>query len=620
MFAAIIARKPPASPRDLADPDALLAALTPFTPADVAGCWENERALICHAAHHNTPASLHEATPQVCGRTGRVIAGWVRLDNREQLCATLRLTLRPELTDPQIILAAHAQWGDDCAGELEGDFSFLIFDPRNGRTFCARDAMGAKPLFYTVTDNHLMVATSAAAMRAAHGLALTPSAQWMALVVSYFNFADDRSAFEEVRKLPRAHRMTMEPDGAIDQRRYFDFDLSAPHATTRDPAWVGRYREAFDRAVEVRAPSAFLVGAESSGGLDSSSVVARLAEVLPHDRADFHTFAMVTNALEPAQLRALSALCDVPHPHVLLRPKMLGLGDAFTRSLKVLGHPPEHAQSLVYPAFYDQAQGLGIRTILSGFGGDEMVTGSAKHLADELHSRRAYRLLFAETEGRFPRNAARFAKRLARGVADPDQTVRRAMPEKLSVSCLRRGFLEDTGLANRIERWMCPERGELTLNTMAALEPGFRHAMSARLESCANFAGSYGIEYRYPLLDRQLIAQYLATPSIEKRHRGMGRYLHRRAMQGRIPDSIVWQQSKSMGRFIGGTLALDGGDPVPYEELARPLREIIDARAFERAGAMCQDKLRQHDADVLQIRFFMWQVRMIDAWLQNETA
>jgi len=167
---------------------------------------------------------------------------------------------------------------------------------------------------------------------------------------------------------------------------------------------------------------------------------------------------------------------------------------------------------------------------------------------------------------------------------------------------------------------MCPERGELTLNTMAALEPGFRHAMSARLESCANFAGSYGIEYRYPLLDRQLIAQYLATPSIEKRHRGMGRYLHRRAMQGRIPDSIVWQQSKSMGRFIGGTLALDGGDPVPYEELARPLREIIDARAFERAGAMCQDKLRQHDADVLQIRFFMWQVRMIDAWLQNETA
>jgi len=620
MFAAIIARKPPAAPRDLADPDALLAALTPFAPADVAGFWENERALICHAVHHNTGSSFHEAAPEICGRTGRVIAGWVRLDNREHLCATLRLPARPETTDPQIILAAHAQWGADCAGKLEGDFSFIIFDPRNGQTFCARDSMGAKPFFYAVTERHLMVASTAAAMRAAHGLDLTPSAQWMALVVSYFNYADDQSAFEEVRKLPRAHRMTMSADGAIDRQRYFDFDLAAPHASTRDPVWVERYREAFDRAVEVRAHSSFLIGAESSGGLDSSSIVARLAQVLPYDRADFHTFALITNADEPGQLRALSAMCDVQHPHVLLRPRMLAIDAAFDRALKVLGHPPEHAQSLIYPAFYGQAQALGIRTILSGFGGDEIVTNPAKHLADELHRRRDYRALFAETEGAFPRNAVRFARRIARGVADPDIAARRMTQRKLAIGCLRRDFLEDTGLGDRIDQWICPDRGDLTLNTMAALEPGFRHATPGRLEACGNFAASYGIEYRYPLLDRQLVAQYLATPSIEKRHRAMGRFLHRRAMQGRLPDSIVWQRTKAMGRFIGGNLAYDTTDSIAFEDLARPLRDIIDRAAFERAVALRGEGMREHDAGAALTLFFLWQVRMVNAWLLNGAA
>lgn len=617
MFAAIIARNPQASPREIADADALLGALAPFKPADAAGFWESERALICHALHHNTAPSQHEAAPEICGSTGKVIAGWVRLDNREDLCAALDLSPRPELTDPQIILAAHTRWGEDCARKLEGDFSFLIFDPRSAQTFCARDSMGAKPFYYVLTESHLVVATSVAALRAAKGLSLTPDTHWMALVASVFNFADDRAAYEQVRKLRRAHHMTLGPDGEIEQRQYFAFDLSAPHATVRDPVWVERYREAFDRAVDVRARSRFLIGAESSGGLDSASIVARLVDVLPHDRVDLHTFALVTNRKEPEQLLALSAMCNVLHTHILLRPKMLQTGDAFERTLRVLGHPPEHAQFLVYPGFYGQAEALGIRTMISGFGGDEMVTNSARHLLDELHHRGEYRTLLAEMKGPFPLAALRFARRMARGPADPDVTARAIMEAKLSVSCLRRDFLEDGGLRRRIDAWMCPERGELTLNTMAAFDPGFRHASSARLECSANFAGSYGIEYRYPLLDRELIAQYLATPSIEKRHRGMGRYLHRRAMHGRIPDSIVWQKSKSMGRFIGGRLELEKAPHLPFEELARPLQEIIDPRAFENAVGMCQAELKAPNDKVARTRLFLWQVQMLNAWLHG---
>ena len=96
MFAAVISRASRTPPHGFASGDDLLAALFPFTRPDVSGTWSDQRALIAHGVIHNTPESRHEHTPEVCAETGRVIASWVRLDNREGLCAQLKLPERPD--------------------------------------------------------------------------------------------------------------------------------------------------------------------------------------------------------------------------------------------------------------------------------------------------------------------------------------------------------------------------------------------------------------------------------------------------------------------------------------------------------------------------------------------
>ena len=69
-----------------------------------------------------------------------------------------------------------------------------------------------------------------------------------------------------------------------------------------------------------------------------------------------------------------------------------------------------------------------------------------------------------------------------------------------------------------------------------------------RLENCTLMAASYGIEYRWPLWDARLVQQYLSTPSIEKHGpRGIGRYLHRRAISGTVPERVAWKPAKDMG-------------------------------------------------------------------------
>ncbi len=620
MFAAIIVRAGGASPRDYASGEALLAALMPFTPADVSGIWQGERAIIVQAIWHNTPESLHERAPEICPDTGRVIASWLRIDNRDALCAALGLVCSAALTDPQIVLAAHRQWGTDCAARLEGDFSFVIYDPTSHETYCARDAIGARPLCYHLTDSHFIVATSVAVLRGIDRLKLTPSLRWSVQFALLRNFDRENAAYEGVKKLLAAHDMLVGPAGEAVTREYHRFDLAAPHAVKRDPIWVERYREAFERAVAVRARSAFLVGAESSAGLDSSSVLAQLAEVLPHSRDDLHCFGMALSDQEPEMLLLTSAMSDVRHTHILTRPEQLHIDAAFHRALTALGHPPEHWQMLAHPSFFEMGQSLGIRTLMSGYGGDEVVTSFADGLSVELHARGEYRALFAEMHGPLPMRIARFARQLWRGPADLDALLGGIVSNPVTMPCIRRDAMEQTGLADDFARWSNPKVGAMTVNKFADAWSGFRYARTARLESAAIFAATYGIDYRWPLLDRRLIAQYFATPSIEKRARDMGRYLHRRAVQGRVPGRIVWQKTKDMGGFIGGSFAASPPARIEFADLPPLLQSMIDDAAF--AGlqdALFSDQsMASHDQNRRIV--FLWQIRQLMAWLDPQAA
>jgi asparagine synthase (glutamine-hydrolysing) len=72
--------------------------------------------------------------------------------------------------------------------------------------------------------------------------------------------------------------------------------------------------------------------------------------------------------------------------------------------------------------------------------------------------------------------------------------------------------------------------------------------IAARLDNCTLMGASYGIDYRWPLWDVRLVQQYLSTPNIEKvGPRGVGRYLHRRAIDAVVPKRVAWKPSKDMG-------------------------------------------------------------------------
>ena len=105
-----------------------------------------------HLAFHVTPQSVNEKQPLVSDDGRLALVADVRLDNREELAGKLSITkerLR-ELTDPELLLLAYQEWGNDCARHLLGDFVFAVWDRQKRELFLARDPLGA----YSVSWRH----------------------------------------------------------------------------------------------------------------------------------------------------------------------------------------------------------------------------------------------------------------------------------------------------------------------------------------------------------------------------------------------------------------------------------------------------------------------------------
>ena len=582
MFVGLFALGTDRDARDLISADALAECFPDGMPSDKQGNWLSADAVMAGALLWNTAPSRAETVPEVCRRSGRVILSWARLDNRADVCAALGLTCSDALSDPQIILAAFDRFGEDCVERLDGDFSFVIFDPSDRSLFCGRDIMGARPLFYAVTDEFALVASSAAAIRATGLVALTPNTRWIVQTLAMSALEPESTAYNEIKRLPSAHSLTLSSQLPPVVRRCFAFRTDAPSASSRDPQWVERHRDLFHAAIERRAQSDFLVGAEYSAGLDSTSILSHLVHVLPHSRDQFHCFSDLASSGEAQLLLPPALRYDVRHTHVFARHNRLQLGADFEQSLDAVGYPIEHMQTLMHKPFLKMAQDLGIRTLISGFGGDEFATSGAGYVSWELLDRKEYRALLDMRKGSLPSRAVQLARmRFGRGRADAGDDMAQTLFGNLVNAPLRDGVAEDFGMAEHIKSLVDPMRGHRSQSEISAQSPYGTIAPMVRLESYTLFARQFGIEYRWPMLDRQLVQNYLLTPAIEKRYRQWGRYLHRRAMDGVVPDAINWNPDK----YLGDPVGVRESTPIPEKQevmaLSEPLASLVDQRRLE---------------------------------------
>lgn len=469
------------------------------------------------------------------------IDGWVRLDNAAELVQALGLAPKTH-SDIHLVLAAYQRWGRDCVDHLDGDFAFVIIDHRSQSAFAVRDPLGIRPLHYAVTPDLFVASPTAAVFDLFGDIDTSVRVEWLADYIHNMSGSWTQTALAGVNRLPPGHWLHVTGD-TVAENRYHSFDHTAPWEDTRDPRWLQAYREELLRAVSVRTEPTGLIGVETSGGIDSSTVLGVMAHSHPDRIADLHTFGFALLDDEPGYILETSLAHGVSHNHILTTTSQDP--QANLRAWRAIGYPAEHGNSVMHAPFYELSASLGIRTLHSGHGGDETVTNTGELALQELIDHRRYRQTLRDLPGPVALRPARLVKRLTRRPGEKSHLTA-PMLERLAMTPLTSEVVRERNLEERTKTAARFSAPHTTVNGFV-LNTRLSPMTSIRTTDCSLVAASYGVEYRWALLDRRLIQQYLHTPAVWKFGEGYGRYLHRRAIAGIVPDKVAWKLSKSMG-------------------------------------------------------------------------
>lgn len=550
-----------------------------------------------------------------------VISAWARLDNRDELADKLCISRQESMTlsTSALILRAWLKFGEACTEHLFGDFCFAIYDIQENRLFCARDQIGIKPFYYYHSDSVFVFSSSLTLFHRLPNLRIKPRLEWASrfLLNPILAMDFEKTAYHSLLKLPPAHQCRITTE-TMTKKRYFSFHTNKIQLKTSDD-YVALYREQLDAAIKNRAQVDHPLGSELSGGIDSSTVTAYAIKHYQRPLHDFHTFGFAYYEHEPQLILSVSQHFRIPMTYICCN---ISLFDADpVRQFTALGAPSLHSNAVTHEIFYDMAARQGVKTLLSGFGGDEFVTSLHGYLyLHELLKTKQYAQLYQTLPGNVVTRALRLLKytwnyRNKQGV----QSTRMAdaygkrWPEHVVADNLVQTYaLKAAHDAQGAFDYGYDDLDRFTLENRLA------PFVSTRTEECTLMAATYGIDYRWPLLDVRLIQSFLSIPTSEKYHRGIGRYLHKRAIANVVPKNIVAQNSKYMGKYIAQSIPKQitlNQDLHPALDMIVNMPKLLtqEKRLQE---CMKKDPAALHDAQLILVRQNINRVNALDAWLK----
>ena len=493
--------------------------------------------------------------------------------------------LRAELTgkgarfrtegDTEVLLHGWRAWGPGLLDRLNGMFAFALHDGDSGSLFLARDRFGVKPLHYVeLSDGSLAFASELKGLVAHPLLRRVPDITSVEDYLAYGYVPDDACLVAGVKKLPAAHFMLIERGKAVPPpRRYWD--ISFANRATGSAARLGE--ELLDRmraAVRSRMVADVSLGAFLSGGVDSSAVVALMAET---SRAAVTTCTIGFDEAghdERGHAAAVAARFATDH-HV----RVVAADDASLIDTLAVQFDEPFADASALATYQVCALARQHVTVaLSGDGADEAMAGYRRyrfHAAEErvrgLLPADLRRQAFGALGRWYPK--ADWAPRPLRAKAtlqalgmDGDEAYARAVgvtaPELRAglFSADARRSLNGHRAEDRYVAAMrgAPARDALDRAQYADIRIWLPGDILTKVDRTSM---AVGLEAREPLLDHRLVEFAATLPASMRLRGGTGKWLMKRSLEHHLPRDILYRQKAGfvtpVSAWFRGPLAED---------------------------------------------------------------
>ena len=283
-------------------------------------------------------------------------------------------------SDTEVILEGFAEWGDLVWPKLEGMFAVAIWDHGSRTLHLARDPLGIKPLFYSIQNGGLAFGSEMKTLFPVPGLSFTPDAS---AVDSYFGFGHvlaEGTIYQEIKKVEPGCWMSFGADAVIRIERYWRLEFHT-NRTLSEEEWISGFRSQFLSTVERHLVSDVPLGAFLSGGIDSSAVVAAMAQVTTEP---VQTFTIGFSDPRYDESRYAARIAE--HLGCRHQCRVIEVESAST-ILPILAScfDEPFADSSAIPTWYvSRLAAERVKVALSGDGGDELFAGYTRHKSEKM--------------------------------------------------------------------------------------------------------------------------------------------------------------------------------------------------------------------------------------------
>lgn len=515
-------------------------------------------------------------------------------------------------TDTEVILAAYDEWGFDCLERFVGMFAFGLWDAARQRLWLVRDRVGKKPLYYASEGGRLTFASELKALTADPAFSRRIDRTALGLYLRWGYVPAPLSIYQQVRKLPPAHYLVAEA-GQTSVHRYWDplhclTPASEGAGSMDEQAAEARLDELLGLAVAQRRIADVPLGAFLSGGIDSSLIVALMAEQ-SDSPVSTHTIRFANPEYNEADHAAAVARHLGTEHHEMLCDETQLL-DVVPRLPGMFDEP--FADSSAIPTFLvSQATRRDATVALSGDGGDELFFGYPRYLyyADSgwaLNLPRPLRKGAAAIARRAP---TRRLRRIA-DVLDDDGDDYARMVALMGVETTRAltgaAVAAPPAYADALARIGTRPREE-----RPPILDFFSYLPDDILVKVDRASMAVSLEVRSPFLDHRVVEFALGLPHSLKRRGGSTKWLLRRLLEKRVPRALIDRPKMGFG--------------VPLRDwFAGPLRTPMDAYcagpAYEAVGldpAPLRRMWDEYKAGARHRPDLIWQAFSLAAWADH---
>jgi len=489
----------------------------------------------------------------IAGGDGRfLLVADLRLDNRLALARQLDIPTHQleTLCDANLLMIAYEKWREAAIDKLRGDFAFALWDAKYEKLILARDHVGSRPFFYYHRAGLTVFSSMPKGIYTLPDIPKKINLEFVEQTLLHASLEGENSYFDSISRVRPGHYAILSRNGC-KQIRYWAAG-TRPLKLRNHSEYVEAVKEQFDKAVSVRLRGANNVASHLSAGLDSSSVTTSAARALEQSGGRVSAYTAVpaneyvdesssaTNRIiDEGEHAAKAAALYTNIDHQLVPTNDISMFKDLDRMTYLQDMPIANLCNAKWMVEISElARKAGHTVFLTGQMGNMSFSYNGQHFLVELLR-----------SGKFLHLARNLIAMGKKDYLNPVSQFRSAVMNSLPVS-VQRSWRRARGGENFLaasKQLLSKERSRATARASNRVDDILWSIDRGELGNVnKGLLGGWGLDYRDPTADRDLLDLCFSIPTEEFLHNGVPRAIARDMLKGRLPEETVLERRKGL--------------------------------------------------------------------------